>query len=149
MPASPKEVVGGGPLPPPGAPAVIGARVIYVGDAQLIGDTGASGGSGNPNPLAKPLKYVVTAASVHQLHATTPDTQRVRLRVQVRNESTFSLREVRVAIVATVDHQPRMAIYSLLLDKALKQGHTATVAGTVETPGSERPAIWALVPPVP
>ena len=149
MPAFPNEVVGGGPLPPPGAPAVIGARVIYIGAAERIGDTGASGGSGDPNPLAKPLKYVVTSASVRQLRATTPNTQRVRLRVEVRNESSFPLQEVRVAIVATVDKQLHTAIYSLLLDKALKRGHTAAVAGTIETQGSEPPALWALVPPVP
>ncbi|GEM_PF-3621963 len=130
--------------PPPGAPKMTGSHVSYLGDAERIGDSGISGGSGDP---VHPLRYSVTAASTRRLPSGPGNALPALFRIRVRNESTFPLREVHVA-VGRLDHGAAVAVYALGLVPPLKPGKSAWVEAHVEGTVLNPPAVWVLLPPL-
>jgi len=132
--------------PPAGAPALKGTGVTYLGDAGRIGDPGTAGGSGDPPGSMRPLKYTVTSASTRNLPRVSGVAPTAKVRIRVRNESTFPLTEVRVAI-GSLDPAVGVAVYGLAVDPPLKAGRSAWVEGRIEQTISSSPAVWVLLPP--
>lgn len=129
--------------PPAPAPRVSGPRVSPIGGPDMLGDSGRASGSGVP---PQPPKYVVTSARTETL----PDTAEghvLRVRIRVRNASTFLLRQVRMA-VAPFQNPDGVAVYALALEPPLKQGKSGWVEAQVEWTGRVPPAVWALLPPL-